>query len=187
MTLLKHYWVDRSNLNVFALSQSQYNTPLFGTVAPSIPGLEIVHRLEDENGIPFCLSTCPDDVTVTEAEGLSVLTQAEWDAEIATYDARQEVKRFDIVRTYRDEALKETDWLVIKAKETGVNLAADFKTWRQALRDLPTVSPFPITLPTPPNGITISITEELYQGALRTVPMINDPVPAPPQNELGIE
>ena len=107
--------------------------------------------------------------------------------EIATYDGRQEVKRFDIVRTYRDEALKETDWLVIKAKETGTNLAADFKTWRQALRDLPTVSPFPITLPTPPNGITISITEELYQGALRTVPMINDPVPAPPQDELGIE
>jgi hypothetical protein len=187
MTLLKHYWVDRSNLNVFALSQSQYNTPLFGTVAPSIPGLEIVHRLFDENDIPFCLSTCPDESQVTETEGLWILTQEEWDAEIASYDARQEVKRFDIVRTYRDKALQETDWLVIKAKETETELSVDFKNWRQALRDLPEVSPFPITIPTPPEGVSVSFTDEEYQGALRTVPMINDPVPAPPQDELGVE
>jgi nitrogen fixation protein len=185
--LLKHYWVDRSDLNVFALTQAQYNAPLFGTVAPSIPGLEIVHRLSDENDVPFCLSTCPDDATIPTAEGISVLTQDEWDAEISTFDARQEAKRFDIVRTYRDKALAETDWLVIKAQETGTNLSTEFKTWRQALRDLPEATPFPITLPASPDGVTVSVTEEEYQGALRAVQMVNDPVPAPPQEDLGIE
>lgn len=187
MTLLKHYWVDRSNITIFALSQSQYNTPLFGTVAPNIPGLEIVYRIFDENGIPFCLSTCPDEVEVTETEGLTILTQEQWDEEIATYDAIQEVKRLDIVRTYRDRALTETDWIVIKAKETGTNISVDFKNWRQELRDLPQQEPFPITFPTLPEGIVVSFTDDEYQGALRSIPMINDPVPAPPQDELRIQ
>lgn len=187
MTLLKHYWIDRSNLNVFALSQSQYNTPLFGTVAPSIAGLEIVHRVNDENDIPFCLSTCPDESQVTETEGLWILTQEQWDEEIASYDFKQETTRFNIVRQYRDKALQETDWLVIKAKETETELSADFKTWRQELRDLPQSESFPVSFPTAPEEVSLSFTEEEYHGALRNVPMINDPVPSPSQDELGIE
>jgi hypothetical protein len=40
-------------------------------------------------------------------------------------------------RAQRDTLLAETDWMVLKATETGATLADDWKTYRQALRDLP--------------------------------------------------
>ena len=46
-------------------------------------------------------------------------------------------------RANRDRLLAETDWMVIKAAETGVALADNWKTYRQALRDLPTHSNWP--------------------------------------------
>jgi hypothetical protein len=185
--LLKHYWVDRDDINVFALTQEQYQTPLFGTIAPNIPGLEIIYRLTDENDIAYCLSTCPDDSVIPEAEGITILTQEEWDEEIAAYDARQESKRLDIVRKYRNTALTETDWIVIKALETGTEIPEDVKVWRQALRDLPEETPFPVNFPATPEEVSISFTNEDYQQALRTIPMINDPVPAPPEPEESLD
>lgn len=41
------------------------------------------------------------------------------------------------LRQKRDRLLAKDDWRVIKAKETGATLSASFKTYRQALRDLP--------------------------------------------------
>ena len=41
------------------------------------------------------------------------------------------------LRSKRDRLLAKDDWRVIKAKETGATLSASFKTYRQALRDLP--------------------------------------------------
>ena len=41
------------------------------------------------------------------------------------------------LRVKRDRLLAKDDWRVIKAKETGSTLSASFKTYRQALRDLP--------------------------------------------------
>ena len=41
------------------------------------------------------------------------------------------------LRSKRDRLLAKDDWRVIKAKETGGTLSASFKTYRQALRDLP--------------------------------------------------
>ena len=41
------------------------------------------------------------------------------------------------LRAKRDRLLAKDDWRVIKAKETGGNLSAGFKAYRQALRDLP--------------------------------------------------
>ena len=185
--LIKHYWADRDNINVFAITQEQYQTPLFGTITPNIPGLEIIYRLTDENDIPYCLSTCPDDSVIPEAEGITILTQEEWDEEIATYDARQESKRLDIVRKYRDIALTETDWIVIKALETGTEIPEDVKVWRQALRDLPQETPFPVNFPAILEEVSISFTNEDYQQALRTIPMINDPVPAPLEPEESLD
>ena len=56
------------------------------------------------------------------------------------------------VRTTRDAKLAECDWLVIKAAETGVALAADWATYRQALRDVPSQAGFPhnVTWPAKP-------------------------------------
>tara|TARA_R100000773_G_scaffold37404_1_gene32491 strand:+ start:824 stop:1216 length:393 start_codon:yes stop_codon:yes gene_type:complete len=41
------------------------------------------------------------------------------------------------LREHRDNLLKETDWVVTKASETGVAETTAWKTYRQKLRDLP--------------------------------------------------
>lgn len=181
--LVKHYLVDRDNPSVFATTPEQFSRPMFGTMGPGIEGLEAVYSLTDANGIQYFLSTCPDETTINEVEGLKVLTQAEWDAEIAAYDARQEAKRWNFIRKYRDQLLEKSDWAVIKSKETGEYLSADFKEWRQALRDLPAATTFPLSLPPlPQNNEGVVVDQSIY-GAyvaeLRSIPMINDPLPAP--------
>lgn len=176
--LLKHYWVDRDNPQVFAVEPAHWTRPMFGVIGFIVDGLEEVHRLVDENGVEFFLSTCPDEIVIEEKEGLKVLTQAEWDAEIAAYDARQAQKRFNCIRTYRDQLLEATDWIVIKTKEQETNLSTEFKNWRQSLRDLPEEETFPIELPTAPTGVSVDQTiYDAYVAELRSIPMINDPLP----------
>lgn len=171
--LLKHYWLNRD-------TGAWATDTRFGLMMPRISGLEVVYNLSDANDIPLMLSTCPDDVVVEQVTpGIQVLTQQEWDAEITTYDSRQEQKRYNVLRPIRDEILFVTDWIVIKAKEQGTNLSAEFKNWRQALRDLPTQTPFPSGFPTLP---AIVETDEkvlaLYArwNEIRQIPMINDPL-----------
>ena len=65
-------------------------------------------------------------------------------AQNATIAARQ--------RASRDALLAETDWMAIKAAETGVALANDWKTYRQALRDLPSHSNWPNLKSPGPDG-----------------------------------
>ena len=56
------------------------------------------------------------------------------------------------VRNERNSLLSETDWVVTKASETGVAVSDDWKTYRQALRDVPSQSdPDNITWPTKPS------------------------------------
>ena len=52
----------------------------------------------------------------------------------AAYDLAEEWKR---IRTQRTRLLAETDWVVIKARENGGTVPAKWKTYRVALRDLP--------------------------------------------------
>ena len=60
---------------------------------------------------------------------------------------------FQKLRYDRDLKLSETDWVVTKASETGVAESDAWKTYRQALRDLPsnTSDPFNPTWPTKPS------------------------------------
>ena len=46
-------------------------------------------------------------------------------------------------RARRDALLAESDWMVIKSQETSTTLNADWATYRQALRDIPTHSNWP--------------------------------------------
>jgi hypothetical protein len=57
------------------------------------------------------------------------------------------------VRSQRNRLIAETDWVVVMAKETGTNIPAAMKTYRQALRDLPSADGFPHTMtwPTKPS------------------------------------
>jgi hypothetical protein len=177
--LIKHYWVDRDQPGVFATSPAQFAQPMFGVVGFQAEGLVGVHKLTDENGIEFFLSTVPDETVITEVDpGLSILTQQEWDDEIEAYDTRQEAKRRNSVRKYRDQLLNQTDWVVVRSLETGTPLSEEFTDWRQALRDLPTVEPFPTEIPAAPEGITVDETiYDAYIAELRGTHMVNDPLP----------
>ena len=178
--LIKHYWVDRDRPGVFATTPEQFLQPMFGVVGFTAEGLVGVHKLTDENEIEFFLSTVPDETVITEVDpGLSILTQQEWDAEIASYDTRQEAKRRNSVRKYRDQLLNQTDWMVIRSIETGVPpLTQEFTDWRQALRDLPAVEPFPTELPAAPTGVTVDQSiYDAYIAELRGIHMVNDSLP----------
>ena len=45
-----------------------------------------------------------------------------------------------LLREVRNQLLSETDWMVTRSIETGVAMSNDWKTYRQALRDLPASS-----------------------------------------------
>lgn len=68
------------------------------------------------------------------------------------YKARIDEQVAKSVRDQRDRLLNESDWIVIKSKETGTNLSASFKEYRQALRDITLQEGFPhnVTWPTLP-------------------------------------
>ena len=49
----------------------------------------------------------------------------------------QNAEPMRLLRIERDQRLASCDWRIIMAKETGSNIPAAWKTYRQALRDLP--------------------------------------------------
>ena len=81
-----------------------------------------------------------EEVTVTKAE------------QEAEYTARKAEEKATAIRTERDAKLAECDWMVIKAAETGVALATEWATYRQALRDVTAQTTFPdeVTWPNKP-------------------------------------
>ena len=94
------------------------------------------HIVSDLEGIHYHLSW----------DGSSV--SADDDA-LATY---QTAEKWKDIRSQRDALLSDTDWIVTKAKETGTNIPTNWKTYRQALRDVPDqTDPDDITWPTKPS------------------------------------
>ena len=126
--------------------------------------------------------------TIEENDGIEILTQEEWDTEISNYDTRQTEKRYGEIRIIRDEVLKETDWVVIKAKEDGSVLTDEFKNWRTTLRDLPSVGITTDVFPASPSSVEVdaNITKD-YSQKLRSIVLINDTLPALPEDDLGVE
>ena len=85
----------------------------------------------------------------TDSEG-NVTTAADNEA---AYRTRIDTEAAASVRQQRDRLLAETDWVVIKAKETSTNIPVATKTYRQALRDISSAEGFPHTMtwPTKPS------------------------------------
>tara|TARA_B100000927_G_scaffold7698_1_gene6145 strand:+ start:5112 stop:5393 length:282 start_codon:yes stop_codon:yes gene_type:complete len=76
---------------------------------------------------------------------------ADYNASLPT-DAEILARKWQGVRNQRNSLLAQTDWVVTKASETGVAETDAWKTYRQALRDIPTQSdPDNITWPTEPS------------------------------------
>ena len=73
----------------------------------------------------------------------TIPTKAEVDAEQQKLLDGEAMKR---LRIHRDNLLKETDWVVTKASETGVAETTAWKTYRQELRDITKQTPTDIRL-----------------------------------------
>ena len=87
------------------------------------PGAEWVLRGSKYSGLEWIVG-----------KGHDKPTEAAITAKIAELDGAEALK---LLRIERDKRLAKDDWKVLKAKETGSNLSTAFKTYRQALRDLP--------------------------------------------------
>ena len=126
--------------------------------------------------------------TIEENDGIEILTQEEWDTEISNYVTRQTEKRYSEIRIIRDEVLKETDWIVTKTTEDGSVLTDEFKNWRTTLRDLPSVGITTDVFPASPSSVEFdaNITKD-YSQKLRSIVLINDTLPALPEEDLGVE
>ena len=90
------------------------------------PGAEWVLRGGDYSGLEWI-----------RGNGHDKPTEAALTAKIAELDGAEAMR---LLRVERDKRLVKDDWKVIKAKETGSNLSTAFKTYRQALRDLPSTA-----------------------------------------------
>ena len=84
------------------------------------------------------------NLTGTEYSGLEWLdssttkpTEIEINNKISELDSLEAMR---LLREERNQLLSETDWIVTKSIETGVAMSNDWKTYRQALRDLPASS-----------------------------------------------
>lgn len=60
-------------------------------------------------------------------------TVEEIDAEVARL---QDAEPLRLLRLTRDEKLTETDWVTVRATDTGTPVSDEWQTYRQALRDI---------------------------------------------------
>jgi len=90
------------------------------------PGAEWVLRGSEYSGLEWI-----------DGHGQSKPTEAAITAKIAELDGAEAMR---LLRIERDKRLEKDDWKVVKAKETGSTLSTAFKTYRQALRDLPSTA-----------------------------------------------
>ena len=87
------------------------------------PGAEWVVRGDEYSGLEWLVGNGhdkPTEAAITE--------------KIAELDGAEAMR---LLREERDCRIAKSDWKVVMAKETGSNLSSAFKTYRQAMRDLP--------------------------------------------------
>ena len=64
-------------------------------------------------------------------------TEEEINAKLTELEAEEP---FKLLREERTRRLAECDWIVTKNAEYGYNISKEWRTYRQALRDLPSIS-----------------------------------------------
>jgi hypothetical protein len=116
--------------------------PVLEAPKPEVTGYTQAVRdgvIQDANGNWVQAWTVVDMFADTTEDGVTT-TKAEHEA---AYQADLDAKAAASVRAARDAKLAESDWMVIKSAETGVALATEWATYRQALRDITTHANFP--------------------------------------------
>ena len=162
---------NNSNITIISSVEKQIEGPVFDR-----PSLESTGETRTETVYDVVYR---ESYILEESEGLQILTQQEWDAEISTFDSNRTQERYDVLREIRDRILELTDWMVIKDLEQSGSISVEFKTWRQDLRDLPNSQTFPTGFPTLPTELQgHSEINALYGrfDEVRSIPMIQDPL-----------
>jgi hypothetical protein len=179
---LKDYQ-NNSNITIISTTEREVKEEIINPESPGQPtgDFQIVTVYDIVYREPYVLE---------ESEGLSILTQEQWDNEITFFDNRQKEKRYDILRVNRDKMLELTDWMVTKELEQGNTLDEDFKIWRQELRTLPNSDTFPTSYPSLPvslqnNKELMKLTNSFDQ--VRNINMINDPLSPLPEEESPVQ
>jgi len=178
-SVLTEYQND-SNITIVSSTEKQVEEPIINDETLEPTGETTTVTLHDV--------TYREAYTIVENDGLTILTQEQWNTEISNYDTRKTEERYVYIRSVRDKVLKETDWMVIKTTESGSNLSDEFKNWRTTLRDLPSVGITTDTFPTTPDSIQFdqNITKD-YSEKLRSIELINDTLPTLPEDDLDME
>jgi hypothetical protein len=75
--------------------------------------------------------------------------EAEWDVIDAQYASEADTRKAEEVRNERNQLIQQSDWMAC----SDVTMSDAWKTYRQALRDIPTQTEFPnnVTWPTKPS------------------------------------
>lgn len=162
---------NNSNITVVSSTERQIEVSVFDH-----PGIEPTGETRTETVYDVVYR---ESYILEESEGLQILTQQEWNAEISTFDSNRTQERYDVLREIRDKILELTDWVVIKDLEQSGSISVEFKTWRQNLRNLPNSQTFPTGFPTLPTELQgHSEINALYArfDEVRSIPMIHDPL-----------
>ena len=118
--------------------------------------VEVIQEIYNDTSIPWCLRYDTDITTEDEfkkAFSVNDKTESEWGltwSDVKTkWDAKVAAQPLTDLRGVRNDLLAETDWLA----NSDVTMSDDWKTYRQALRDLPanTSDPANPTWPTKPS------------------------------------
>ena len=119
--------------------------PVLAAPKPEVTGYTQAIRngaTQDANGNWVQAWSVVDMFAETTEDGV-ITTKAEHEA---AYQADLDAKAAESVRTQRDAKIAESDWMVIQSAETGIALATEWATYRQALRDITAQKEFPATV-----------------------------------------
>ena len=118
--------------------------------------VDSINEIYNDPSIPWCLRYDTDITTEDEfkkAFSVNDKTESEWGltwSDVKTkWDAKVAAQPLTDLRGVRNDLLAETDWLA----NSDVTMSDEWKTYRQALRDLPanTSEPSNPTWPTKPS------------------------------------
>ena len=82
-------------------------------------------------------TTVNEVITEWNSTGITQPTQEELNAKLIELKANEP---FKLLREERNRRLAECDWIVTKNAEYGYNISKEWRTYRQALRDLPSIT-----------------------------------------------
>jgi hypothetical protein len=81
---IKHYWVSYPEMDRFLIESNEVPK-----THPNIKGLNVKFWLTDDNGVDYCLSVCDDDALLPGGNGVTQLTEEEWNDIVIDYNSKQ--------------------------------------------------------------------------------------------------